>query len=173
MEEHVSPFKVGLKYGMYLGLASIVITLASHFVGLDDLKNIESLDFKKSFALSILGWAVIFGFLYAGLKFFREHNEGLLSLGEGFSVALFIGLFSAIILALYMMIHAHLFMGDLVDTLSQVIDMDEMPEEESEAVQSVMGFVTSPFFVAISSFFSRMFAAAIFGFIAALILRRE
>lgn len=169
MVDQVTPFNTGIKFGGYLGAFTIVFSLLAHYAGWQNLSHPEA---GSNLAMSAISMAFNFGIIYLGVKYFREHNEGLLSFGEGVSVSLYIGLFAGIIGALFMYIFVAYIAPEFMDIVADSIDLDEMPEEEAEAAKGVLGIFLSPTFIAFSSFIGSIIGALIYGLIASLILRK-
>jgi Na+/H+-dicarboxylate symporter len=170
MENSVTTFNVGLRYGMYLGLLGILLTLITQYSGLQDLSNPNA---SSNWTISLVTWGVTFSVIYLGIKFFRENNEGLLSLGEGMTTSLYIGVFSGIISALFTyLFFAYMAPDALSDIKDAALDNQEMSEDEREAAEEIMGALMSPTIMAFTGFFGSIISAAIFGFIGSLILRK-
>jgi len=170
MEDHITPLKTGLKYGAYLGIASIVLTLVEHYVGWQDLANPTAPQNWISSVLSIIIGLVV---VYLGIKYYRGHNEGLLTFGEGISVSLFIGLFAGVLIAIFMYIFAAYIDPDLGAEIISNIDTDEMSENEADAMEQAMGWATSPTFLAFTSFITSIISALIYGLIGSAILKKD
>lgn len=169
MEERITPLKTGIKYGGYLGLSFIVLTLVAHYTGWQDYANIES---TSNMVVEIVTHVIGIGITILGIIYYRSNNEGLLTFGEGMSVSLFIGLFAGVLGAIFMYIFASYIAPGLGEEVMSNIDVDEMSEGEAEAVQQVMGFATSPVFLAFSQLIGSIIFALIYGLIGSLILKK-
>lgn len=170
MEEHITPLKTGIKYGGYLGAATIVTQLISHYGGLQDFSDPMS---TTNIVLSVLGYVISFILTFLGIKYYRSNNEGLLTFGEGVSVALFIGLFSGIIGAIFMYIYAAYLDPGIAEAMMSGMDLDEMSSSEAEAAEQAMGFATSPIFLAFSAFIGSIILGLILGVISSAILKKD
>jgi len=182
MEETTTPMKTGLKFGLYLGLAISAFALIAHYAGLQDY---SSTDITESLFITVVQWVILFALFFLGIKYYKEHNEGHLTLGDGMVTSLFIGLVSGIISVIFTYVFFTFLAPDVLATVSEAAmegataDMSnsEMSAEEAEAatetVGNVMNFMMSPIFMAGSTFISRIFSAVIFGLIGSFILKTD
>jgi len=179
-EKNVTPMQVGLKYGVYLGLAMSVFGFIAHYAGLQDY---SSTDITSSFLVTALTWIILAALFFLGIKYFKEGNEGHLTLGEGMTTAMFIGLVSGIISVIFTFIFLTYIAPEVLSTMTDAAiadanaDLSELSAEErakaDEMIGGVMGFVTSPAFMAAMTLFSRMMSAVIFGLVSSLILKND
>ncbi len=169
MEDHITPLKTGIRYGGFLGLAMIVLTLVAHYTGWQDFKDLDS---TSSIIVEVVTHILGLGITIMGILYYRSNNEGLLTFGEGISVSLFIGLFAGVIGAIFMYIFASYIAPDIGEAVLSTIDIDEMSEDEAEAVEQVMGFATSPVFLAFSQLIGSILLGLIYGLIGSLILKK-
>lgn len=180
MEESITPMKTGLRYGLILGIAMSVFGLIAHYGGFQDY---SSTDVTQSLFVSVISWVILAALFYLGIKYFKEHNEGHLTLGEGMVTSMFIGLFSGIISVIFAFVFFTYVAPDVLSTVSDAAmesanaDFSEMTEEEAaaakEMMDGMMGFMMSPAMMAISTFVSRLFSAVIFGLISSFILKTD
>ncbi len=168
-EINVTPFNTGIKYGTYLGILSCLLMLIVHYGGLQDYSDPAA---SSNMVVSLVQWILVFGLIYLGVRYYRSHNEGLLTLGEGLTTSMYIGLFSGIILGLFSYIFVAYIAPEMMDAVTDAIDFDEMSEEEAAMAEDVVGMFVSPTFMAFSAFIGRVIAAFFFGLIAAFILKR-
>ena len=150
-------------------MALIILTLIAHFTGWRDFQNIES---TTNLMVDLVGYALGLAFTILGILYFRGHNDGLLTFGEGMSVSLFIGVFSGIIGAIFMYLFAAYIAPDIGEAVMNTIDMDEMSDDEAEQMEQVMGFATSPIFLAFSQLIGSILLALVYGLIGSLILKK-
>ena len=171
MEENVTPMNVGMKYGVILGLVGVAIGSIMYFTGFS-LKS--AADPSMGWITSILTNAVVFGFIYMGLKYFRDSNEGQMTFGEGLSSAMFIGLISGLIIAVYNYIFLAFIAPDFMAQVMEIsMENQDMTEEQLEATEGMMGAFSSPIFGAFMAFLMRIFGALIWGCLASAILKKE
>ena len=183
MEETTTPMKAGLKYGLYLGLAMSAFMLISHYAGLQDY---TSTDITEGMFLTVITWIILFALIFLGIKYYKDKNEGHLTLGEGMVTSLFIGLVSGIISLIFTYVFFTFIAPEVLQTIGETAmadatsDLDNNPDvssEDAEAgkemVGNVMNFVMSPIFMAGTTFVTRIFTSVIFGLIGSLILKSD
>lgn len=170
--EHTTPLKTGVRFGLILGLATVALGLIGHYM---KWNNFEDPMAGTNFIAMGLGWAIIFGAIFFGLKYFKQHNEGQMTLGEGVITSLFIGLISGIIAAIFMYVFMAYLVPDMADTLKETIASQntEMSSEEAETSGKIFDTIYSPVVMSVMAFFNRIFAALIFGLIASLIVKSD
>lgn len=165
MEGRITPFKIGLKYGGYLGLSFIIVTLIAHYSGWEKLEDLES-------TLRILVEAVLgLGITMIGIVHFRNENEGLLTFGEGFSVALFTGVFAGVIGAIFLYIFATYIAPDVAEELISSVDMEEFPEMEDDDDHG-SEFSPTPVLRSFARLMSTLLLSVIYGLIGSIILKK-
>ena len=169
-DEFVSPLKAGLKYGIYLGLVLIALTIIGHYTGWQDFAD------PGKTSSQILTWSsVLLGFIltFLGVRYYKRSNEDMLTMGEGMSVSLFIGIFSGLLGAIFFFIFASYIAPDMMDAAIQSVDLDELSEEEAEVVEATSDIMTSPLILSTFNFIGSLVMALIYGLIASLILKRK
>ncbi len=81
-----------LNYGLMLGLASILLSVANYSFG--DLH-------EPHWSIQIIGLLVLGGFIILGIKKFKDSNEGFLSLVQALKTGLGIALIGALLSLVY------------------------------------------------------------------------
>jgi len=84
-----------LTYGLYLGIASIILSVANYSFG-----NI----YKPHWVISVLRFVLMIAFIVLGLKALKQQNNGFLRLGEAIKLGVGIALLSGIIGAIYFIV---------------------------------------------------------------------
>lgn len=169
-----SQTQVGIQWGLFLGAAYIVYSLIMHYSGLQDVTDLES---KSNLLSSLLLYPILFAFFFFGIKAFKTENEGMLTLGEGMTTAMFIGLVSGIISAIFTYIFMKYMIPDIAETMKETVlnqqQGEVQSEKEVEMLGNIMGAIFSPTTMAFMTLISRIFSALLFGLIASLILRND
>lgn len=141
--DFVTERSTGLRYGLMLGLVSIVYFLVINLSGMDPTQGWQR-------------WAgMIFnvGFLVLAHLYFREHNQGFMSFGQGLSISFWIGLFSALlavtISALYLFYVDPASLERMQDLQRQGMEDQGLSEEQiDQGMQMAAKFMTPGFFIA-------------------------
>ncbi len=168
--EKLTPFKAGIRYGLILALIGIVISLIVYYGGLQDYTNQNS---GKNWILSLVTWVYVFAVMFLAIKAVKASNEGYLSIGEGMSTALYVGLVSGVIIAVWTYAFYSLIGTDMLDQIKEGIDLDEMSEAQAEATEKMMSIFMSPGLMSLMALLFRLISAGIFGLIASLIQKNE
>jgi len=167
MEEIVTPLKAGLKWALYYSLFSIIFSLASHYGGWSNMADPS----KVESAISII--AAIGATVLAQL-YFRKNNEGLMTFGEGMSVALFLGIFSGLILALFTYGFLSFIDPSAIAEMKEVMLSDEsLSDAEREMMSGMSDTLTSPTMLAFFSFIGSIFLHVVMGLVTSAILKKN
>jgi hypothetical protein len=90
----VTPSAVGVRYGLLIGLISIIVSFALNATGLEQSPA------------KWLSTAILIGGIVLAHKFFKQHNEGFLAFGQGVTIgavlSAVVGVLSAIFSYVYM-----------------------------------------------------------------------
>jgi len=173
-----TPIKVGLKYGIILGVAMSVISLVFHYAGLND--NPADPSMTNAILTTGVTWVILFTLFYMGIKNFKDGNDGHLTFGEGLVTALFIGLISGIISAIFSYVLFTYIAPELAGSITEAAmegaregGGGDLDEDGEEMMNSMMSTMTSPGVLSTIALVTRIVTAAIFGIIATLIQKTE
>lgn len=168
--EQVTTFKAGMKYGLYLGLASTVIGLIFYFTGMQDFTSADT-----PILPSIAVYALVIGLTYLAIKYYKDSNEQDLSLGESMVTALYVGLISGLIGLVWTLIFFNFIDPEALDRMKELAlsapEMEDLPEEALEMTESWMSFMFSSSSMAIIAIIARLILTAIAGLVIGLILK--
>lgn len=158
MEEKLTVKKVGLKYGIYLALVSIIYSLILQIAGL--------------IANQALGYV---GIIFTVVAFILAHNEfkksnEFMSYKQGLGIAMIITLISSVLSAIFTYIYVK-FVDDALITLSKLKAEEKMMEQGlSDAQIEQTMEIQSKFMTPEMIFVFGLFFGILFGFIIALIV---
>jgi len=161
---------VMLTYGLYLGLASILISVIYYVLGMA-YEN----DWKKS-VISIVVTGII---LFLGIKKFKEGNDSFLTMGQAIKTGLGISLVAAVISIVYTIIFMMFIEPEFVNNLAEVSRQkmyETNPELTEEQVEMSMGIVkkmSSPVMLSAFILIASLFFGLIISLISGLILKKE
>ncbi len=170
MEKQNSATKIMLTYGLYLGILSIIVSVANYSFG-----NI----YKPHWSINIVNYLIMIAFIVMGLKAFKDQNEGFLKLGQALKIGIGIALVAAILSLIYFVIFVNYiepdFISKLGDFQEQMMyekfpDMDEaIIEKQIEMSRKFMSPAIMSAFILIGS----LFLGLIFSLIAGLIMKKD
>ena len=163
MSEEISRGTYGRKWGLIFGLVSAIIFTVSGAARLN-----------LAFASTFISWAVVISVFVLGLKEFREDNEGFMSFGQGFGLAMMIALIGGVVRGIVSYVYL------LVDTEylpwiqeQQAASNPFGTPPEGQEMPPWMDFFQTPEFIIIVGFLGAIFAGLIFGGIVSAILKNE
>ena len=167
MEKNVDLKSIVLKYGLFLGLASIAFHV---------LQYVTDLLYTDEFAVSALllvVWVVISAaILVAALEQYKKDNGGFLTTGDGAKVGVLAGLIAGVLYGGYMLLYTNVLDPNYYD---KVVDLamkqmnafaGSMSEEQFETVREAL-YLRKPSDVAnfISAFITSIVCGVILGVI--------
>lgn len=161
---------VMLTYGLYLGLASILISVIYYVLGMA-YEN----DWKKS-VISIAVSGII---VFLGIKKIKEGSDGFLSMGQAIKTGLGISLVAAVISIVYTIIFMMFIEPEFVNNLAEVSRQkmyETNPELTEEQVEMSMGIVkkmSSPVMLSAFILIASLFFGLIISLISGLILKKQ
>ena len=154
--------KIALNYGLYMALATIVLSVIVYVMG-------QALE--QPWWQSVLNFAILVLFIVFGFKAFKREGDGFMSLGDALKTGLAIVLVSALVVSVYNYIFMNFIEPDFVD---QMLDkarenmLEQNPNMTDEQLETAMGF-TSKFMSPGIMFAFGLIASLFFGFIVSLI----
>ena len=162
-QQLVSPLKTSLKYGLITGAVLIVFSLVTYYAGM--MAN-ESLQW--------ISYLMLAAGIFLGVKYHRDRDlGGYMSYGRGLGAGVLIGLFSAILLAVFI----YLFYG-MIDP-GALGELKRLQEEKmyeqgqtDEQIEMASKFMT-PEVMAIFTLPAMTFFGFIFSLIISAILKRN
>jgi hypothetical protein len=111
MENQASATKTMLTYGLYLGIVSIIVSVANYSFG-----NI----YKPHWSINIINYLLMIGFIALGLKAFKDQNGGYLKLAEAIKIGMGIALVAGILSLIYFLIFVKVIEPDFISKLGEV-----------------------------------------------------
>ncbi|XOV91484.1 MAG: DUF4199 domain-containing protein [Bacteroidota bacterium] len=151
---------IAIKYGVILGLISIIFFIVLDFLG----KAHEQGGWNY---LGLIFSIVAYYFAY---KEFKDDGDGYMSYGQGLGIGTLSGLFSSIISGTFTIIYVSFINPSFLENLKQVqiAKMEEqgLSDAQIQGAQPMMDLFTSPFMM----FIMAIVVGTFFGFIIALIL---
>ncbi|WP_289054256.1 DUF4199 domain-containing protein [Carboxylicivirga marina] len=158
-----------MTYGLYLGIVSIVLTVALFMTDL--------------FLNQAVGMALILvsiGLLcWVFLDFRKKHNGGYMTFAEGFKLGLLVNIISGVIAAVFKAIYVAFIDPSIVQkTVDFAIEeaykqQGDMPDEAVEIVEKMYGFIAGPTGSLIIGIVSALIFGAIISLILAAIFKKE
>ena len=153
--------KVAMLYGIYYGLATVVITLVFYLLGAE----------LQSTLTTTLNYLALIASMYLGVKSYRDQDlGGAISYSRSILTSVMISVFGAVIISsftiiLYSFIDPSL-PGQMQEAVQQQLIERGIPDEQVDEAMSRMKMMFSP----VGMFLTGVLGAAIIGFIISLVL---
>jgi len=170
MENKTSFKSIMLTYGLYLGIAAIIVSVANYSFG-----NI----YKPHWIINVLSFLLMIVFIVLGIKVLKTQNGGFLRLGEAIKLGVGIALLSGILGAIYFLVFSSYIepefttkMGEFQEQMmyEKFPDMDEaMIEKQVEMSKKFM----TPGIMAGMAIVGNVIFGLIISLIAGLIMKKE
>jgi len=170
MENKISSKSIILTYGLYLGIASILLLVVNYSFG-----NI----YNPHWTVNVFSYILIIVFIVLGIKVFKTKNNGFLNLADAIKLGVGIALVSGIIGAIYFFVFSSFIEPDFTLKVSEFQeqllyekfpDMDEALIEQQ--VEMSKKFMT-PGIMAGMTIVGNVIIGLIISLIAGLIMKKE
>ncbi len=162
-------WKHALTYGIYLGVALIILSLLLYV-----------LDMYTNKWTGYVGYAFVLGFvIIASISYRDKHLNGYITYGQSFSVGFLTGLFAAIIAGIFTYVFM-LFIGDdykaLIMEQAEERIINSMPDISDDDLGAALKFterLTRPGWLGAITFLWNMFFSLIFALIISIFVKKE
>ncbi|MCU0448092.1 MAG: DUF4199 domain-containing protein [Microscillaceae bacterium] len=149
--------KVGLKYGLYTGLASILYLALTYTLRLEN----DSL-------VSILGTVIaVVGVVY-GIREYKKLNEDYISTGQGFGLGMVVSAISGVLSAIFYLLYLKFINIALANEMRQQIlnlyEKQKMREQDMEIIEKMLKYLPEFFFA------GSILGSLIFGLLVSLVV---
>lgn len=158
-----------LYYGLITGVALIVLSLILYITNLYMNRPLGY--------LSML--LLVAGMVYGTFEYRKNYMNGFITYGQAFTLCFLIGLFTAVITAIYTFIFAEFiypgFTQEILEKARQEMlnSGREMTDEQLEMAMEWTRKFTSPVMMAIMDLVTKVFFSVILALLAALFLKKE
>jgi hypothetical protein len=166
MEEHVSPARIALKFGLLTSLGIIILTT---------IINLAGLSLNK--AVSYLVYVVLIVGLVMALKDLRNENKGALTFGQGLGLGLLVSAIVGLVVSMFVM-----FYNQFIDTTLIQQQMDAariemegrgMEDAQIESGLAMMQKIMTPGVLFVFSVFGYLLVGLILSLIISAILKKD
>ena len=169
----VSPRPTGIRWGIILGLISVVLGAIFMITGMQDFSGQKSNWIPNLFTYG----SMIAVFYYAFTQHRDQELGGFMSLGRAISLGFWIALINGLFAVVFTYVYFTFIQPDLMDTIKQTaIDQTENRggnvEQAKEGIE-MMSWMFKPGSFAIMAFMGSLFLGFILSLIIGLIVRKE
>ena len=170
METSVSTTNAGVKFGLYTGIASIIISLILYLAGLSDPVDPNP--------ISYVAWLVPVIGVVLGIKYYKDSNEGLLSYGQALGAGTVTALVAGIIGAVYTFIFFEYIDPGMIDAIrenakTEAFKNPNMTEEQWNQAKGFMETFTSPTVMSIIAIIFNVIVGFITSLIAGAVMKND
>lgn len=167
--------QVGMRYGLILGLISIVFSMLSHLLGWSDPASGQT---GMGFILILISLAVMFIIIFMALKHYRDEvNQGALSLGQGIQLGIIVAIVGGLISGLFSVIYFTLIEPAYYDSIlafyEENLEDRGMSGAQLEQALKWTRMFSNPVMTFVLTIISSAFFGLIVSLIAGLILKKE
>lgn len=154
---HASPVSVGLRYGLLIGLVSVMVAFGSF-----------SLQLQENWGVRLLSIAILVLGVVLAQREFKKQNAGFMSYGQGLGVALVagcvVGVLSAVFIYVYITFISPEFQQLLLDKAREGMEAKGVADEQIDQAVAMTGRFMMPIMVG-SALFGAVLQALIIGLI--------
>ena len=171
MENQKSTTKqVMLNYGLILGIASVILSVAIYAMGKI---------YEQGWEMALIGFAIMAVIIFMGLKNFKQGNNDALSLGQALKIGLGIALVGGIISVAYNQIFINFIEPDYIENMMRIGEQTmleqnpNMSDEQLEVAKGMQEKMSSPLIGAAMGIIASLFFGFIISLIEGLILKKS
>lgn len=173
MDQNVSTFSAGLKYGLIGGVTLVIIGLIMYLTGATDYST-----GKQDPISQILSFLVLVLSVVLAIKFFKSNNHEALSFGEGMGTSFYTGLFLGLVQGVWVYVFFNFIDPGVLEiiqeaTKEQTLATGRMSEEEYEQAEGMMNAFTSPGVMSIMTIIMTVIFSLIIGVVSSLVMKEE
>jgi hypothetical protein len=167
--QNYSAWKHAITYGIYLGIALIIIDLLFYVLN----------QYVSNWKGYIIYVVILSGVVISAISYRDKHLNGYINYGQSFKIGLYTSLVAAFIFLLYFVFLMY-FAGEEIQTAllnnteEQMLEkVPDMTEEQLDKTMKITQWVTTPFWQTIFSFMGILFFGVLFSLIASIFIKKE
>jgi len=170
MEDQQKPTKkIALNYGVYLGLASILVSVIMFALGKQH---------EQGWEVGLLSFAIMATIIILGIKKYKEVNGGFMTLGQGIKTGVGIALIGGVISIIYTLIFITFIEPDSLEkgmeiARQKMLDNPNLSEEQIDAQMAMAEKFSGPGMIAAFGLLWTLFLGFIISLIGSAILQKK
>lgn len=160
--------RVGLKYGVILGIMFIIYGSLLQFLNLD----IRTANY--------LGWVMYIGLLITiiiAIKDYKKKNNQFMAFGQGLGLGTLLSLVSGVLSGIFTYLYVKFIDRSMLEKIRdvQIVEMEkqELSDAQMEKAMEMMDTLSGPGVIAVSSVLMIVFLGFIFSLIVSAIMKNE
>jgi cytochrome bd-type quinol oxidase subunit 2 len=140
--EKPTVLNTGIRYGLYLALASIALMLIITIAGGNPLQN----DFKSW--STWVNFAVSIAIIVLAHKYFKDNGDGFMSFGQGFGIAFVAFMVSIAIAGVFTYVYANFIDKNLMEDIwNRTAEQMEQQGQSDETIEVALNMTKKLFWV--------------------------
>lgn len=167
MENQANSKSIIVNYGLYLGIAGVIVNLINYALGMH---------LDPHWSISVITIVIFIALIVYGIKVYKAANGGFLSWGQGVKIGVGIALIAAIIGTIYNLIFMNFiepdFMAQAVEVQNQKLLDQGLSEEEIEAANAMTQKFQTPALVAAFGIIGSLIGGFVVAAIASAIMKK-
>ncbi len=170
MEDQQKPTKkIAINYGLYLGIASILISVVVYAMGKQH---------EQGIVVPILSFVVMATIIVLGIKKFKDVNGGFMTLGQGIKTGVGIALIGGVISIAYTIIFMTFIEPDSLEqgmeiARQKMLDNPNLSEEQIDAQMEMAKKFSGPGMIAAFGLLWTLFLGFVISLIGSAILQKK
>ncbi len=170
MEDQQKPTKkIAINYGLYLGIASILISVIVYAMGKQH---------EQGVVVPILSFVVMATIIVLGIKKFKDVNGGFMTLGQGIKTGVGIALIGGVISIAYTIIFMTFIEPDSLEqgmeiARQKMLDNPNLSEEQIDAQMEMAKKFSGPGMIAVFGLLWTLFLGFVISLIGSAILQKK
>lgn len=154
----VSTTQVGLKFGVYSGIALALYGIL-----------MAELNLQEDTFLGFLGYVLLISAMHFGIADYKKSNEGYMTFGQGLGIGMLISTLTGLITGLSQSIYFYFKPAVIVEMKDQILkeyQRQNIPQEQIDFAMKMMDYVISPTGI----FFAILISYVFFGLLLSLLV---
>lgn len=163
----LSASKFSIGYGLIVGALLIILSLVLNMVGMEQAKNYNWISYVIIFA----------GIIWGSFVYRNSYNDGLISYGQSFSVGFLIGLYAAILSAVFSFIYLSYInpesINEILEIAREELYAQDLPDEQLEQGMKFTEKITTPIILSGISLIWNTICSVVFALIISIFVKKE
>ncbi len=170
MEDQQKPTnKIALNYGLYLGLASILISVVMYALGKQN---------EQDWKTGVISFVVMATIITLGIKKYKEFNGGFMTLGQGLKTGIGVALVGAVISIAYTLIFITFIEPDALEKGMEVarekmLDNPNLSEDQIDAQMEIAKKFSGPGMIVAIGLLWTLFLGFVISLIGSAIMQKK
>jgi hypothetical protein len=166
MENNTTPLKIGLRYGLIVGLVMIIYSIILNVTGL----NLNP-------AMGYMSYVILIIFIFLAHNTFKKEGDGYMSIGQGLGIGMITSSIGGVLSSVFSTIYITIIDPSILDKIKdmQIEKMEEQGIDEATIQKSLemAEWFMSPIGLFISGLVGILFVGFVISLIISLITKKD